>query len=70
MLDLDKFKQVNDVLGHSIGDELLIEVAQRIKGVFHRKTDTIARIGGDEFIILLPLITKKQEAIRWSTKIK
>lgn len=69
MLDLDKFKQINDVFGHSIGDELLIETAQRIKGVVHRESDTVARLGGDEFIILLPLITKKQDAVQIAEKI-
>ena len=69
ILDLDKFKPINDELGHSIGDELLIETAQRIKGVVHRETDTVARLGGDEFIILLPLITKKQDASQIAEKI-
>lgn len=52
-LDLDHFKDINDTLGHTIGDLLLIEAANRVRSLL-REEDTVTRLGGDEFIILLP----------------
>lgn len=68
-MDLDKFKEVNDTLGHDIGDLLLKEVAKRIKNCLKRETDTVARIGGDEFIGLLTHIQSPNEAVDITTKI-
>ena len=53
LMDLDRFKDVNDTLGHEAGDELLCEVGRRLKEAA-RKEDTVARLGGDEYVIILP----------------
>ncbi len=68
-LDLDRFKPVNDKLGHDVGDLLLKEVATRLMDCVQRESDTVARAGGDEFVILLPHIEKEQDAIIVAEKI-
>ncbi|MBV1889038.1 MAG: EAL domain-containing protein [Proteobacteria bacterium] len=67
-IDLDRFKIVNDSLGHSVGDELLVEVAQRLE-YGTRPEDTVARLGGDEFAILLEDIDAPRIAVKVAQKI-
>jgi len=61
VLDLDRFKEINDTLGHKVGDLVLVEVASRLSEPL-RDTDTIARLGGDEFAIVLPMIPDREHA--------
>lgn len=67
-LDIDKFKAINDSLGHSAGDEALVEIAARLKKKL-RDEDTAARIHGDEFVVLLPGIDSEQSLLLVSYKI-
>jgi len=67
-LDLDRFKYVNDTLGHAYGDRLLKISADRIQGCL-RVTDTVARLGGDEFVIILPLLAGSEDASKVADKI-
>lgn len=67
-LDLDRFKFVNDTLGHDSGDKLLQQIAERLKKHIH-STDTIARIGGDEFVILSSKVTCKKDIMEFSSKL-
>jgi diguanylate cyclase (GGDEF)-like protein len=62
MLDLDHFKDINDALGHMVGDQLLKEVGNRLSGLV-RQSDTVARLGGDEFIILLSDMERMEDSI-------
>lgn len=67
-LDLDGFKSINDTLGHNVGDLLLKKVASRLKKCL-RGSDTISRLGGDEFTVILPVIPGREEAAKVAEKI-
>lgn len=68
-LDLDRFKLINDTLGHGVGDQLLQSVAHRLKECCRRQGDVVARRGGDEFIVLLPELDSVQDAAKVAQKI-
>ncbi|HEX7974684.1 MAG TPA: EAL domain-containing protein, partial [Anaerolineales bacterium] len=68
-LDLDRFKVINDSLGHNTGDRLLVETARRLGALLY-SADTLARLGGDEFIILLEEIASPEEAIQVANRIQ
>ncbi|MCC7545480.1 MAG: EAL domain-containing protein, partial [Aquabacterium sp.] len=67
-LDLDRFKKINDTLGHHIGDSVLIEVARRLRSTM-RTSDIVARLGGDEFVVLLPRIANIDDGERVAEKV-
>ncbi|MEO8598978.1 MAG: EAL domain-containing protein [bacterium] len=67
-MDLDRFKYINDSLGHAVGDQLLQSVAKRLVDCV-RHSDTVSRQGGDEFVLLLPVIERPEDAARSARKI-
>ena len=67
-LDLDRFKLINDTLGHGAGDQVLRSTAERVQDCL-RDEDTLARIGGDEFTLLLPQISQREDAVIVAAKI-
>jgi diguanylate cyclase (GGDEF)-like protein/PAS domain S-box-containing protein len=67
-IDLDDFKSVNDTYGHAIGDSLLVQTGRRIRALL-RESDTLARMGGDEFAILLSDLADMDEAVRVASKV-
>ncbi len=67
-VDLDHFKSINDTLGHTAGDELLLEMARRLRGCV-REDDTVARLGGDEFTIILSELRHPEDAVTVAEKI-
>jgi diguanylate cyclase (GGDEF)-like protein/PAS domain S-box-containing protein len=68
LIDLDRFKTINDTLGHHAGDQLLIEVSRRLLGAV-RESDIVARLGGDEFVVALPGISSPDDAAHLADKI-
>jgi diguanylate cyclase (GGDEF)-like protein/PAS domain S-box-containing protein len=62
LLDLDEFKEINDVLGHDVGDDVLIAVARRLSAIV-RPTDTVARLGGDEFVVVCDIDSGEEEML-------
>jgi diguanylate cyclase (GGDEF)-like protein/PAS domain S-box-containing protein len=68
VLDLDRFKNINETLGHILGDKLLVAVSERLLGILN-ESETIARFGGDEFTLLLPQVNSVEEATQHAQKI-
>ncbi len=68
LLDLDDFKEINDVFGHDVGDDMLIAVARRLTAIV-RPSDTVARLGGDEFVVVCDIESGEDEMLRITDRI-
>jgi diguanylate cyclase (GGDEF)-like protein len=68
-IDLDRFKNINDSLGHSAGDKVLQAVANRVKGVM-READSVGRMGGDEFVVVTPSVDSVEDAVHVAQKVR
>jgi diguanylate cyclase (GGDEF)-like protein len=68
MVDLNKFKAINDTYGHAAGDTILVTVAQRLVAVV-RSSDTVARLGGDEFVLIIESITEREQVVALGHKL-
>ena len=68
MVDLNKFKSINDTYGHAAGDTVLIAVAQRLVSIV-RSSDTVARLGGDEFVLIIESITEREQVVALGQKL-
>ncbi len=68
LLDLDEFKEINDVLGHDVGDDMLIAVARRLSALV-RPSDTVARLGGDEFVVVCDIESGEEEMLHINERI-
>ncbi len=68
LLDIDRFKEINDSLGHDRGDQLLVQAAERLRGIV-RETDTVARLGGDEFAILLKTVRSVDDGVMFAERV-
>lgn len=69
LLDLDDFKEINDTIGHNVGDKLLSQVADRLRGVI-RESDYVGRLGGDEFVVLVSAIRDESDLVMIACKIQ
>ncbi|KAK0338483.1 hypothetical protein LTR94_038469, partial [Friedmanniomyces endolithicus] len=67
-IDLDRFKHVNDSLGHDAGDKMIVEIARRLASSL-RESDTVARQGGDEFVVVLPELAGETDAAKVAQKL-
>lgn len=67
-IDLDRFKHVNDSLGHDAGDRMIVEIARRLSASL-RESDTVARQGGDEFVVVLPELSGEDDAVKVARKL-